>query len=228
MFEKSMKTVKVWIILTFSVYSAMNRGDVMLYITVIFSALLIGIVISRIRGRRPSINNIKLKKSWLLLPSLALQILSGIAEAKGLKFNIPVALIVNSAVFGFVFLLVWANRRYIGLWFIGLGALSNALVMVFNGGRMPVDISLLGDKAYLAEYVDLIVKGADNKHVVINVATKLPFLADVICIPGFLGLGMPLISIGDIIVAVGLFVLCLQFCLYIEDKKEYQGALHQN
>ncbi len=214
-----MKTVRVWILLGFFIYSELNRGDMMLYVTVIFSALLIGIVVSRVKGGNPSINNIKFKSPWLLLPGLVLQILSSIAEAKGLKFNMPVALIINSAVFGFVFLLVWANRRYIGLWFIGLGALSNALVMMFNGGRMPVDISLLGDKAYLAEYIDLIVRGADNKHAVINVATKLPFLADVISLPGFLGLGMPLISIGDIIVAVGLFVLCLQFCLYNEVDK---------
>ncbi len=200
----------------------------MLYITVIFSALLIGIMVSRIKGGNPSIDNINFKSPWLLLPSVALQILSGIAEAKGLKFSILVALIVNSMVFGFVFLLVWINRRYIGLWFIGAGALSNALVMVFNAGRMPVDVSLLGDKAYLAEYVDLIVRDADNKHVLINEATKLPFLADVIKVPGFLGLGMPLISIGDIIVAVGLFVLCLQFCLYTEANKKCPSSLQQN
>lgn len=185
----------------------------MLYIIVILFAILIGIVVSKVKGSKPDLNNIKLKKPWLILPSLVLQILSSIAETKGIKFNMPVTLIINTAVFAFVFLLVWANRRYIGLWFIGLGALLNSLVMVFNGGRMPVDISLLGDKAYLAEYVDLIVRDADNKHALISEATRLPFLADVISLPGFLGLGMPLISIGDIIVAVGLFVLCLQFCI---------------
>ncbi|OPZ90209.1 MAG: hypothetical protein BWY74_02410 [Firmicutes bacterium ADurb.Bin419] len=211
-----MKTMLVRFVYEFFTYPALNRGDIMLYITVILSALLIGIVVGRSKGRKPSLDNIKFKCPWLLLPSVALQILSSIAEAQGLKFSILVAVIVNSMVFGFVFLLVWINRGYIGLWFIGAGALSNALVMVFNGGRMPVDISLLDDKAYLAEYVDLIMRDADNKHALIDAATKLPFLADVIKAPGFLGLGMPLISIGDIIVAVGLFVLCLQFCLYTE------------
>ena len=44
-------------------------------------------------------------------------------------------------------------------------------------------------------------------------ATRIPILADIISLPGFLGLGMPVISIGDIIVAVGVFLLCLQFVI---------------
>ncbi|WP_010252005.1 DUF5317 domain-containing protein [Acetivibrio cellulolyticus] len=189
----------------------------MLYIIVIFFALLIGVAISSFAGRRPSIYNIKFKHSWLLLPGVALQILSNIAEAKGIKFGTTITIMVNGLVFGFVFLVIWINRRYVGLWFIGLGALLNALVMMFNGGRMPVDISLLKDEPYLAKSADLVLRGADNKHVVISSITKIPIFADIIQVPGFLGLGMPLISIGDIIVAVGLFVLCLQFCLYCEN-----------
>ena len=188
-------------------------SDILLYITVIVSALLIGFVIGRLKGIRPDISDIKFNKSWLLIPAVGLQILSGIAEAKGLKFGTLLTLAVNGVVFGIVFLVIWINRRYIGLWFIGFGALLNALVMLFNGGRMPVNISLVDNKPYMADSIKLIISGMDNKHAVINTATKLPILADIISVPGFLGLGMPIISIGDIIVAIGLFVLCLQFCL---------------
>lgn len=189
----------------------------MLYLIVIISALLIGISISYYKGRRPDFNNIKFRNSWLVIPSVALQILSSIAEAKGFRFGTVVTLLVNGTIFGFIFLVIWFNRRYVGLWFIGMGALLNALVMMFNGGRMPVDVSLLGDEAYLAETVDLLLNGLDNKHVAIDSFTKIPILADIVSVPGFLGLGMPLISIGDIIVAIGLFVLCLQFCLTLDD-----------
>lgn len=188
----------------------------MLYITVIFSALLIGVVIGRLKGIKPGISDIKFNKSWLLIPAVGLQILSGIAEAKGLKFGTLLTLAVNGVVFGLVFLVIWINRRYIGLWFIGFGALLNALVMLVNGGRMPVDISLAGNKAYMADSIKLIISGMDNKHTVINTAAKLPILADIISVPGFFGLGMPIISIGDIMVAIGLFALCLQFCLDCE------------
>lgn len=185
----------------------------MLYIIVMFFALLIGIIVSYINRSRPSFDNIKFKNSWLLLPAVALQILSSISEVRGYKFGTFITLIVNGTIFCLVFLVIWFNRKYVGLWFIGLGALLNALVMLFNGGRMPVDMSLLGNEAYMTEAVDLMLRGADNKHVALDVATKMPVLADIIGVPGFIGLGMPVISIGDIIVAVGLFLLCLQFML---------------
>jgi len=189
------------------------RGDVLLYIVVILAALAIGTVVSRINGSWPDFNNIKFEKAWLLLPAVVLQIISSLTEGKGYRFGTITTLTVNGAVFVFVFLVVWFNRRYAGLWLIGVGALLNALVMMFNGGRMPVDVSRLSTEAYMADALELIMKGADNKHVAINSATKLPALADIYSVPGFLGLGMSLISIGDIIIAAGLFLLCLQLLL---------------
>lgn len=192
----------------------------MLYVIVIFAALLIGVAVNRFNGSWINFSNIKFEKSWLLLPSVILQIISSIAEVKGHRFGTLTTMIVNGTIFSFVFLVIWFNRRYLGLWFIGLGTLLNALVMMFNGGRMPVDISLLGNEAYMSEALELILKGADNKHVAIDSTTKIPFLADIHSLPGFLGLGMPLISIGDIIIAAGLFFLCLQFVLNPKKSKK--------
>ncbi|NLL06554.1 MAG: DUF5317 domain-containing protein [Clostridiaceae bacterium] len=185
----------------------------MLYIVVMFFALLIGIFITHINGRKPSFSNIKFEKSWLLLIAVALQILSSIAEVREYKFATSIAWMVNGTIFCLAFLVIWFNREYFGLWFIGLGAFLNALVMLLNGGRMPVDMSLLGNEAYMAKALDLMQRGADSKHVALDEATRIPILADIISLPGFLGLGMPVISIGDIIVAVGVFLLCLQFVI---------------
>jgi len=190
-----------------------TRGDVLLYIVVILAALAIGTIVSLINGSWPDFSNIKFEKAWLLFPAEVLQIISSLTESRGYRFGTITTVMVNGAVFVFVFLVIWFNRKYAGLWLIGIGALLNALVMMFNGGRMPVDISSLSTKAYMADALELIMKGADNKHVAINSATKLPALADIYSVPGFLGLGMPLISIGDIIIAAGLFLLCLQFML---------------
>jgi hypothetical protein len=178
-----------------------------------FFALLIGIFITHINGRKPSFSNIKFEKSWLLLIAVALQILSSIAEVREYKFATSIAWMVNGTIFCLAFLVIWFNREYFGLWFIGLGAFLNALVMLLNGGRMPVDMSLLGNEAYMAKALDLMQRGADSKHVALDEATRIPILADIISLPGFLGLGMPVISIGDIIVAVGVFLLCLQFVI---------------
>jgi len=202
------------------VHSIENRGDKVLYVAVIFSAILIGIIVSCLNGSRPSFSNIKFKNSWLLLPAVVLQILSSVAEARGYEFGTILKLIVNGTVFVLAFFVIWFNRRYLGLWFIGLGAFFNALVMMLNGGRMPVDVSVLNDKVYTSGALDLILRGSDNKHVAIESTTKIPILADIIGIPGFLGVGMPIISIGDIIVAVGLFLLCLQFIVVPRNTKD--------
>lgn len=188
----------------------------MLYVVAIFAALLIGFVVNRIKGRRTNFGNVKFTKAWLILPSVLLQFISSAAEMKGYKFGTAATLTINGAVYVFVFLVIWFNRRYIGLWFLGIGGLLNAIVMMFNGGRMPVDTSRLGNEAYMEQAKQLILNGADNKHVAIDSATKIPALADIYSLPGVLGFGMPLISIGDIIISIGLFLLFMQIVLKSE------------
>ncbi|GAE87108.1 hypothetical protein JCM21531_453 [Acetivibrio straminisolvens JCM 21531] len=60
----------------------------------------------------------------------------------------------------------------------------------------------------------MILSGADNKHVVISSTTKLKFLADVIYLPGFIGKGMGVVSIGDLVVALGLFIFIFELFTY--------------
>jgi len=95
------------------------------------------------------------------------------------------------------------------LWFVGLGASLNALVMLVNGGRMPVSLEAM-QKAGIKEVTEMIMSGADNKHAVISSTTKLKFLADIYICPVFIGQGMGVVSIGDLVVALGLFVFVFE------------------
>jgi len=107
----------------------------------------------------------------------------------------------------------WCNKRIIGLATIGVGFLLNVFVMMINKGKMPVDIDIL-EKANINSSLDLIVKQIDLKHCILDYDTKLSFLADVIYIPSFLGWLMPIVSIGDLIIAIGLFLI-----IFIESKE---------
>nr|WP_243467051.1 DUF5317 family protein [Acetivibrio straminisolvens] len=69
-------------------------------------------------------------------------------------------------------------------------------------------------KAGVKEVTEMILSGADNKHVVISSTTKLKFLADVIYLPGFIGKGMGVVSIGDLVVALGLFIFIFELFTY--------------
>jgi len=96
--------------------------------------------------------------------------------------------------------------------FIGIGYLMNTVVMAANGGKMPVSEKVLAATS-ISNFIDNIKSGRDIKHVIMNSGTKMKFLADVIRVPGFLGSMMQVVSIGDIIILVGIFILTVELVM---------------
>ena len=93
-----------------------------------------------------------------------------------------------------------ANLKFTGMWFMMIGQLMNLLPVVANAGKMPVSeaaskIAGAGD-----------VHGEFLRHVAMSDTTRFNFLSDVIPIP-FKYIPGGVISPGDILIAVGLFVL---------------------
>lgn len=84
------------------------------------------------------------------------------------------------------------------MWIAGIGILMNFTVIAVNGG-MPVLI----ESVALAGGSTDIALGA--KHVVLDAATRLPFLGDIIPLP------RSVISLGDVFIAIGIGV-------YLEDQ----------
>ena len=76
---------------------------------------------------------------------------------------------------------------------------------------MPVGLEAM-QKAGIQAVTDAVLSGSDNKHIVLSETTKLGFLADIIYLPGVLGWGIGVLSIGDAIVALGLFIFVFQLC----------------
>ena len=88
-------------------------------------------------------------------------------------------------------LFVWLNRSFAGMWIAGIGILMNFTVIAINTG-MPVSeeaVMLAGGGG--GELV------LDAKYVLLDQATRLPFLADIIPLPG------SVISLGDVFLAIG-------------------------
>ena len=88
----------------------------------------------------------------------------------------------------------------------------NTVVMAANGGKMPVSEKVLAATS-ISNFIDNIKSGRDIKHVIMNSGTKMKFLADVIRVPGFLGSMMQVVSIGDIIILVGIFILTVELVM---------------
>jgi len=108
---------------------------------------------------------------------------------------------------------LWLNRNEPGFWYIFIGVGLNFLVMVLNGGRMPV--SLEAAKVLDPVYIEMLKNGVTvTKHVMLSESTHLAFLGDIIPIaPPYPR--TQVISIGDIVMNIGIFIY-LQKIMLIE------------
>lgn len=121
----------------------------------------------------------------------------------GLPFEIlrPISLLSHI----FLFLFLYSNRNYKGVQLILAGSLMNFLVMVLNGFKMPVNGELFKKIAGIYRY-EMTLNGFSLHHMIIDESTKLWELGDII--PFLKPYPFPkLVSIGDIVLAVGVVLL---------------------
>jgi len=162
-------------------------------VTWLGAVLIVSIIVSLLRGGKLSnLPDIYARGWWLLFIGFGMQIVADLVDTP----RVAISLMLTS--YAVLLIMVWLNRSEAGLWIAGIGLLMNLTVMSLNGG-MPV----LEEAIQLAGGSSDVVFGA--KHVVLDSASRFPFLADVIPLPG------SVISLGDVFLAVGLGV-------FIEDQ----------
>lgn len=156
----------------------------------ILLVLVISIVIGALRGGKfRNLTEIRVN-AWWLLPIGFLLLAASSFVPDGYD-DVAVGLVLAS--YAPLLLFVWLNRDLSGIWIAGLGILMNFSVILINGG-MPV----LEQAAVLAgETGELVL---DAKHVLLTTDTHLPFLADIIPLPG------AVLSLGDVFLAIGVGV----------------------
>lgn len=154
--------------------------------TWLIAVLVVSVVVSVMRGGKLSnLPDIYARGWWLLFIGFGMQIVANATSSA----RLAVALLLTSYVI--LLVMVWLNRSEAGMWIAGIGLLMNFIVISLNNG-MPV----LPEAIRLAGGTSDVVFGA--KHVLLDEASLLPALADVIPLPG------SVISLGDVFLAVGL------------------------
>ena len=131
---------------------------------------------------------------------------SGISRL-GTAGAICFALIRYGLLFGFVA----ANRRCIPVDVIGAGGALNFLVTLANDGRMPVIYAAIAKSPHAAENL-LLGHGQVLIYTVADTRTRLALLCDRLDIPFFdwtLQHVHYFLSVGDVLIAVGLFLLII-------------------
>ena len=148
--------------------------------------------------------------AWVLFAGLVLQATFDIWDPEWLPQSGDLAVLIASNALVAVFLVL--NRRLPGMWLAAGGMLLNLVVISLNGA-MPVSMEA-------AE-----IAGAGNppadlgfKHEVLDSDTLLPWLGDVIPLPGF----SALISVGDVVL-----VLAIGWLVYrrtVSEPEENDGS----
>jgi len=157
---------------------------------------------------------IELRGLWFPIIAFAASSVPGYAPGISL---LPKAAIISLSYFCSLAFVV-LNRHYFAAAVLsGLGIISNYIVIAANGFRMPIS------EYALVYYPDMTAKAVLESRadyfVAVNGEAELLILGDVICVPvPYLG---GFISVGDVFLAVGVFILIISAMIGAKSGNEY-------
>ena len=174
-------------------------------------AVVLGLIASLIRhrGRTASqIASIHLRSAWLALVALALQIpllRAPVGPAEQVRAQQVLFLLSHLVLLAFV----WRNRRLAGIQIVGLGVICNLLVILVNGGFMPISPDTLV-RINPGTTADQWPAGYHYGHskdiIVLPENTGLWGLSDILVLPPPFPWPAAF-SLGDLLIATGIVVL---------------------
>lgn len=157
----------------------------------------IAVLIALVRGGNlANLANIEFRWFYLLFIPLLLQLLIFTPLASYLPGGITLGTVIylSSMMIGAV--VVWQNRRLPGFPLLLAGLLANTLVIVANGGHMPV----LAAAREIAGMPPL--SGPDNNVTSLSDTSLFWFLADILPMPKLFPMAN-VYSVGDVLIGIG-------------------------
>lgn len=198
----------------------------MLYVYIIIISILIGLLR---KGKLSNLTQISLKRIELLI--LACLIQGGLVFFGTRKVKFILDYSSYALIFSYIVLIiaVWYNKKLKGMKIITLGIIFNFIVIVANGGHMPVLLPSLY-RAGLNDFALILKEGSYVTHTLIAEKTLCAFLADVFPLPSPFP-GPSVVSVGDFLMFFGVFSLIQNAMLKkernSEDKEENSEAREQ-
>lgn len=166
--------------------------------------LIISIVVALLRkGKIERLVNVDFKKIPLIIFAFVLQYFLILVGERGIGWFEVWGAYLHIVSYLLLFLGIFLNRHIKGMGIFGIGILLNFIVIIANGGAMPVSPVAL-KKVGMEEMLFLLESKTYTVHKVMTDSTKLKFLADVIPLPY---LKPRVVSVGDILMAAGVFLL---------------------
>lgn len=168
------------------------------------SAIVLALIVGALAGGAfPRLAELRLRWNLLLVAALGLRLLVGISRETGIGAEIPAGWAYMAA-YLLIFGWLWGNWRVPGLQIASVGIGANMLAVLLNQGQMPVWSAAF----FSAGFTQADIAG-DPFHFLLQADTIAEFVAagglfgDVIPLP--IPYIRDVISIGDVLLAVGIF-----------------------
>jgi len=173
----------------------------------VYDGIVIGLIVGLIRGgffgALRKLSQLKLVAGWVFPLLLVFQIVLFYFQERNAALQQYTGISVM-VIYVIGLLFIGLNHKYPGFKTIFVGVFLNFLVMVVNGGIMPVSLEA---SAMLGQYYVDALQSSEvmYKHAALTESTRLPFLGDIIPIVSPYPREM-VVSIGDIVMSVGAIV----------------------
>ena len=164
----------------------------------LLAGLVIGIAVGMVTGGKlGNLSNLRFRWPYFVLGVLIVKevvLLTPLNRIDGMQFVYAASL---AALIGWT---IWHIDLLPGVWLVSAGNALNLLVVLLNGGRMPVSRELASRGTHL-----LVDRGFVGQYVLMGPHTNLGWLADTLAFPGPLGAILPeAYSPGDFVAALGI------------------------
>ena len=185
----------------------------------IFLGLILGLVAG---GSLANLASARLRFIWLLAIAVILRFGTEVALGAEIEIVETLRMPLLASAFGILLAGLWANRSFPGMSMAFVGILSNAVVMMVNGGRMPIwdrSLEIAGfTRAEVESPIHFVISPELNADFLLGLGP----LGDIIPIP------FPLIqnvaSVGDVFLTAGLAFFL--FAATVRSPTEVDEAAH--
>ncbi|MEO8252727.1 MAG: MFS transporter, partial [Chloroflexota bacterium] len=171
-----------------------------MFLSVIVLALVAGALAG---GGLPRLADLRLNSIWILGLALALRFGAGLLRQGNVGVDLPLGTAFIAG-YALIFVWLWSNWRVPGLQIAAVGIVLNTLAVALNGGQMPI-----WSAAFTAAGFTPAALADDPFHFLLTSNSVADFVSrggtfgDVVPLP--IPVIRDVVSIGDLLVAVGIF-----------------------
>ena len=166
-------------------------------------SLIVAIILGYLlKGRLSHLINLQIRGIWLILIGFLLERgLNLLLKIGWMELGI-LTYLLDLLMYILILIFIWRNNRLKPLWVMGIGFVMNAIPIFANGGAMPVSPKAMD---YMGISTDASLTGL---YSIMREETHFKILSDII--PIFLGKVGFVISIGDIVLCIGMIWLVIK------------------